>query len=425
MPPTRTTAARTLLRARVVVPVSGPPIDNGAVLVAGSRIQAVGPWRELVRSAARNVVDLGESILLPGLINAHCHLDYTHMAGLFDPPRRFTDWIKLITSTKSSWSDDEFAASWRAGADMLLQNGTTTVGDIEALPKLLPEAWNATPLRVFSFLEMTGIRSRRQPATVLQEAVDHVTALRHPRCKAWLSPHAPYSTQPELLRLATRAARRHRWRVTTHVAESDQEFEMFRHAQGDMHDWLKRNERDNSDCGLGSPVQHMERFGALTPSLLAIHVNYLAPGDAELLGKRGVHVIHCPRSHAYFRHQAFPFEALAAAGVGISLATDSLASVIQPRRQSVTLNLFDELREFARRFPQVAPETIVQMATLNAARALGQAGKLGELSPGTRADLVALPFERNHQALFESILQHPGRVAASMIDGRWAIAPAN
>jgi aminodeoxyfutalosine deaminase len=424
MPPPRTTTARTLLRARVVVPVSSPPIDNGAVLISGKRIQAVGPWRELARSAPRNVVDLGESILLPGLINAHCHLDYTHMAGQFDPPRRFTDWIKLITSTKSSWSDDEFAASWRAGADMLLQSGTTTVGDIEALPKLLPDAWNATPLRVFSFLEMTGIRSRRQPATVLQEAVDHVTKLRHPRCKAWLSPHAPYSTQPELLRLATRTARRRRWRVTTHVAESDQEFEMFRHAQGDMHDWLKRNERDNSDCGLGSPVQHMDRFGALTPSLLAIHANYLAPGDAELLGKRGVHVVHCPRSHAYFRHQAFPFEALAAAGVGISLATDSLASVIQPRRQPVSLNLFDELREFARRFPQVTPETIVHMVTLNPARALGESGKLGELRPGARADLIALPFERNHQALFESIIHHPGRVAASMIDGRWAIAPA-
>ena len=413
-----------LLRARVVVPVSQPPMDNGAVLIAGGRIRAVGPWRELSKLPTRQVVDLGDAALLPGLINAHCHLDYTDMAGRFVPPRRFTDWIKLITAEKGQWSDDDFKRSWQHGAEMLLRTGITTVGDIEAVPALLPEVWQATPLRVFSFLEMTGIRSRREPKTVLQAALDRIATLKHPRCKAWLSPHAPYSTLPELLKLATRAARAHRWRITTHVAESDQEFEMFQHAQGEMHNWLKRNERSNADCGLGSPVQHMERHGALNASLLAIHANYLAPGDAELLAQRGVHVIHCPRSHAYFRHRAFPFEALSAAGVNLSLATDSLASVIRPRRQTVELNLFEEMREFARRFPMVAPETILRMVTANPARALGCAGKLGELHAGARADLIAVPFNRRKEEAVESFIHETRQVAASMIDGRWAISPS-
>jgi cytosine/adenosine deaminase-related metal-dependent hydrolase len=411
-----------LLRARVVVPVSQPPIENGAVAISGNRIQAVGTWLAVSRQFDGPIHDLGDQILLPGLINAHCHLDYTRMAGLFPQPRRFTDWIKLITSTKASWSDAEFAASWQRGAEMLLRNGTTTVGDIEALPALLPDAWNRTPLRVFSFLEMTGIRSRRQPATVLHEALTHIKRLKHKRCKAWLSPHAPYSTLPELLKLTAATARRRRWRVSTHVAESDQEFEMFMHGQGEMHDWLKRNDRNDSDCGLGSPVQHLARSGALSSALLAIHVNYLASGDADLLARHRVHVVHCPRSHAYFRHQAFPYEALEGAGCKLSIATDSLASVIQSGRQPLELNLFEEMREFARRFPAVPPESILRMATVNPAHALGQK-HLGELLPGARADLIALP--RHDKDPLESILHHQGPVNASMINGRWAIAPTS
>ena len=410
-----------LLRARVIVPVSQPPIDNGAVLVSGRHIRAVGPWRRLSKLPHQRVIDLGEQAILPGLINAHCHLDYTDMSGQFDPPRRFTDWIKLITTAKASWSDEEFAASWRRGAQMLLGTGTTTVGDIEALPTLLPDAWNSTPLRVFSFLEMTGIRSRRQPQAVLDETLAHIARLKHRRCKAWLSPHAPYSTLPELLRLTLATARRRRWRVATHVAESDQEFEMFMHAQGEMHDWLLRNERNNADCGLGSPVQHLERHGALTASLLAIHANCLAPGDADLLARRGAHIVHCPRSHAYFRHQAFPFEALTVAGANISLATDSLASVSKTASRPLELNMFEEMLEFARRFPSVPPERILRMVTVNPARALGVAGKLGELRVGACADLIAIPAARHH--VFSSILHHTGNVFASMIDGRWAISP--
>ena len=104
----------------------------------------------------------GEVVLLPGLVNAHCHLDYTDMAGELPPPRTFTDWIPLITAAKTAWGYSDYARSWLRGAHMLLRNGTTTVADIEAMPDLLPELWDATPLRVFSFLEMTGIRARRE-----------------------------------------------------------------------------------------------------------------------------------------------------------------------------------------------------------------------------------------------------------------------
>src|SRR5215471_9481687 len=134
-----------LLRARVVLPVSRPPIENGAVLISGNRVTSVGRWKDLSRSGAE-IIDLGEQVLMPGLVNAHCHLDYTNMAGLFPPPKYFSDWIKTITAAKADWSYSDFAQSWLSGARMLVKTGTTMVADIENVPLLLPEVWHATPL---------------------------------------------------------------------------------------------------------------------------------------------------------------------------------------------------------------------------------------------------------------------------------------
>jgi len=376
------------------------------------------------RNGRRQTLDLGERVLMPGLVNAHCHLDYTDMAGQFLPPKVFSDWLKLITVAKAEWSYSEYAASWLKGARMLLRTGTTSVADIEAVPDLLPEVQGATPLRVFSFLEMIGMRGQRQPHDVIQEAVTRIEALKGCRGDAGLSPHSPYSTVPELLRLSAEVTRRRKWRLTTHVAESAVEFEMFTHGRGQMFDWLQRSGRDMSDCGLGSPVRHLERCGALSERLLAAHVNYLAKGDAALLGERQVHVVHCPRCHRYFNHDPFPLRRLVRAGVNICLGTDSLASVHKPRRQSVELNLFEEMRALAKNEPSLSARKIVRMATLNGARALGLGGQIGELAKGCFADLIALPFAGKVADTYDGVLGHTGDVAASMIDGQWAIEPA-
>lgn len=417
-------AARFLLRARVVLPVSCPPIADGAVLVSGARIAAVGRWRDLQRNGPARRIDLGNRVLVPGLVNSHCHLDYTDMAGMFPPPKQFIDWLKLITTTKSGWNDSDFAQSWLNGAGMLLRNGTTTVADIEAVPSLLPRAWEATPLRVLSLMEMIGLTLRRQPHAILQEAVDRIESLGASRFRAGLSPHAPYSTVPELLRLSAQVARRRGWRLCVHVAESRTEFEMFAHGRGDMFHWLARSTRDMSDCGLGSPVRHLERCGALAENLLAVHVNYLGTQDAALLGRRKVHVVHCPRSHAYFRHDPFPLRSLSRAHVNVSLGTDSLASVLKGRRQTVELSMFEEMRVFRAQQPKVAPRTVLQMATVNGARALGMAGRIGELSEKAFADAIAIPFGGGVADVWDAVLEHRGEVAASMIGGKWAIAPA-
>ncbi len=412
-----------ILRARTILPVTAPPIEDGAVLIDGHKITSVAAWKDVRPHLREKARDLGEVILLPGLVNAHCHLDYTDMAGELPPPKNFLDWIGSITAHKTGWSYSDYARSWLRGAHQLLKTGTTTVADIEVMPDLLPEVWDATPLRVFSFLEMTGIKSRRDPKDILREAVAQIDALRHPRHRAGLSPHAPYSTLPELLRLTARTAHKRQWPVSIHVAESVQEFEMFQHGTGKLHAWLQRNERDNSDCGLGSPVAHLARNQLLGENVLAIHVNCLARGDATLLAKNQTTVVHCPRSHDYFKHPTFERARLANAGVNLALGTDSLATTRKVGRQKPELDMFAEMRALADADKFVSPAEILRMATVNGARALGLAGKIGELTKNSFADLIALPFAGKISHATETAVAHSGNVSASLIEGRWAIPP--
>lgn len=412
-----------MLRSRIVVPVSQPPVEEGAVLISGRRIAWVGPWKHLRNKGNCKTIDLGDSVLLPGLVNAHCHLDYTDMAGRIPPQKSFVDWIKLITTAKSEWNYSEFAESWLRGAGMLVRTGTTTVADFETVPELLPEVWTATPLRVISFLELTGVKIRRKPRVMVQEAIGRIASLPRGRDRAALAPHAPYSTVPELLRRTAAASRRRKWLLSVHVAESRQEFDMFMHGRGEMFEWLRRNERNMADCGVGSPIQHLERSRALGKNLMAVHVNYLGQTDASLLGRHKVSVVHCPRSHSYFRHDPFPFGALTKVRVNICLGTDSLATVYKKPRESVELSLFEEMRAFARVHPRISHRKILEMATLNGARALGLARRAGEIAKGAFADLIAIPFAGKTADVHDSVVHHRGNVTASMIDGDWAVAP--
>ncbi len=411
-----------ILRARLVLPMTGPVIEDGALVTSDERIVTVARWADVQPHVSQKADDLGDVVLLPGLIDAHCHLDYTNMAGRISPPRSFADWIKTIVALKAEWSYTEFAESWLRGAEMLLRSGTTTVADVEAVPELLPEMWQSTPLRVISFRELINLKPRPTPEELVRQAASQWAVLPDSGRRLGLSPHAPYTTSAELLGVAAHEARRRKWLLTTHVAESEQEFEMFMYRHGPLYDWLK-SQRDMSDCGQGSPVHHLERADYLGDNLLAVHVNYLWRHDAATLAKYGVSVAHCPRSHEYFRHLLFPRRELAEAGVNVCLGTDSLASVSKVHGEAPKLSMFAEMKTLARIEPELAPHTILEMATTNAARALKREGELGILREGARADVIAVPFSGRSESVHEALVHFEGPVQGSMIDGRWAIAP--
>lgn len=411
-----------LIRARLVLPLTRPAIDDGAVLVRSGRLEFVGRWADAPRPTEARRVDLGEVILLPGLINAHAHLDYTQMAGLIRAGQQFTDWLKGLVELKASWTLEQFAASWQAGAQMLLRNGVTTVVNMEAVPELIPDQWRHTPLRLVSMRELIGFKDPAAAAALVETAVAQWAGLPDGHRQVGLAPHAPYSTCGELVRAAAAAARARGWRLSTHVAESEPEYLMFTAATGPMFQWLK-SQRDVSDCGSGTPVQWLARQGYLGPDLLAVHCNYLGPDDPALLARSGASVVHCPRSHAYFGHAPFPWRALAQVGVNLCLGTDSLASVVAPPGMPIELDLFAEMQALAAAEPELPPERILEMATVNPARALGTAGQLGELTEGAWADWIALPFTGGARQAVEAVIHHTGPVAASQIAGQWVWGP--
>lgn len=404
------------LRARVVWPVSCAPISDGAVCIEGNSITAVERWSDVSISGSA-VTDLGEVILMPGLVNAHCHFDYTDFAGRISPAASFAQWIRHIVALKADFDDAAHWQSWLRGAAQCLARGMTTVANIETRRECLPGLWQQTPLRLRPFIEMILLRADSDADAALSEILRWTNQNPLPRGdRLGISPHAPYTAKPDLLRrCAARLA--DGLPMTMHLVESAEEDDMFRNARGPLYEMLADAGREMSDCGLGSAVLHADRCGILNRGLIAVHCNYVDAADIDLLAKRGVHVAHCPRSHSYFGHRPFPLDAMAKAGVNVCLGTDSLATVRGGAR--VELDMFAEMRQFQRAHPETAPTAIVHMATLNAARALSLQGCVGELAPQSWADLIALPFAGPLASVPDAVLCHAGPVRAVMLNGQW------
>jgi cytosine/adenosine deaminase-related metal-dependent hydrolase len=308
---------------------------------------------------------------------------------------------------------------------MLLSSGTTTIADTESVPELPPESWKSTPLRLISFFEITGVKSQRRADDLVREALDWIDRWpRDDRKEAGLSPHALYSTVPELMRKSAMVARDAGLLLSVHLAESEAEYAMFADAKGPFHDWLK-GQRTMDDCGLGSPVRVASQYGILTERALVIHANYLAPGDIETLALSRASVVHCPRSHEYFGHVAFRYDELVKAGVNVCLATDSLASTKKVNGRAPELNLWHELQCFARTHAGVSPREILRAATINPAKALGKSGQIGALDSGAFADMAAMSYTGrvDEPRMIEEILYN-FRVREVFISGELVQTPS-
>lgn len=409
-----------IYRSRSVVTMDGPPIADGAVVVQAERIAAVGAWPEVrQRFTSEPVTDLGERTILPGLINAHCHLDYSTLRHAILPQANFAGWIGRINAVKRTLHADDYLAAIARGLSESRRWGTTALFNVESFPELM---WKMAPplLRTWWFYEMIDVR---QPAPT-EELVAGVLLFFQEDRPGWLgghglSPHAPYTASPELYRLARDCARRHGMPWTTHLGESRDERAMFLHAQGPLHDFLAGLGRPMGDCGAGhSALAQLTAGGALGPECIAVHLNNLEEEDFALLAPgqplAGLHIVHCPLSHRYFQHDRFPLERLHALGANLCIGTDSPAS-------DGSFSVLAELRALREAVPALAPRELLAMATLNPARAIGLAGRLGCVCPGALADLIALPIQAAAGGnIYAEILEHRDPVAWMLVHGRVA-----
>ncbi|HVE15929.1 MAG TPA: amidohydrolase family protein, partial [Chthoniobacterales bacterium] len=348
----------TIHRARIVLPLSVPPIENGAVVMDGATFAEVGGYDDLLaRHPSAEVIDHGETVLLPGLINAHCHLDFTAMRGAILTNGSFSAWVRRINELKRTMTDDDYIASITAGMSELRKWGTTTVLNIESLPELMVRL-PPPQIRTWWFYELLDIRSRIHTEDVVAGALAFFEERPSWHGGFGLSPHAPYTTSVGLYQLVRFCAEKYGMPFTTHLAESDEEMQMFAEGSGPLFDFLQSIGRDMSDCGRNTPIRHLLEAEALPKGAILAHMNHLGPGDEELLAPHAASfsIVHCPNCHAYFNRAPFPYETLHRLGFRISLGTDSCAS-------NRGLNLFDEMQTFRRNFPTVAPAEVLDMVT--------------------------------------------------------------
>ena len=399
----------TTYRAKKVVTMDGPPIDDGAVVIAGDRITEVGPFREIVRR--ENLVDLGEVALLPGLINAHCHLDFTCLRGKIEPQRSFADWIREINRFRSEMNSEDFLQSIALGFAEAQRWGTTAVANIESLPALL-DRMQPPPLRTWWFAELIDVRATVSPEEMVAQSLAYFRGKKNWRGGFGLSPHAPHTASSKLTRHATEAARRHRLLLSIHLAESQEEMEMFRDGRGPLFDLLQSLGRPMNDCSeRKTPLGIMLERGGLDENWIAVHLNELSDEDfVRLASGPRFHIAHCPRSGRYFRHREFALRRLRELGFNVCLGTDSLAS-------NFSLSLFAEMQSLREAHPWLAPEQILEMATVNGAAALGQKETLGRLRAGFQADLIAVPIGNSPRELVDEIIAWSGPVPWMLVGG--------
>lgn len=376
-----------ILAAHLLLTMISPPLEDGAISVEDGIILEVGKRKELLRRYPfSSLKDLGKAAILPGLVNAHTHLELT---ALHPPKGPFLDWLLNLIEAKQGLDEAFYRRSAQQGIEELLRAGTTTVGEITSAGASF-QALKARGLRGIVYYEALGPDPER--AEVIAEGVEEkVKALRNEAgslLKVGLSPHAPYSLSEKLLDLLSELAQRLQLPLAIHLAETMEEATYIRNGTGPILERLlqgKGGRGDSSHRSRGlTPVELLARHGLLTPSTLAVHAVHVGEGDRELLASHGVSIAHCPRSNYFLQVGTAPLLAYLAKGMRVGLGTDSLAS-------NESLSLWDEMRfAFALHGGKVSAERLLRMATLGGAEALGLAKEIGSLEPGKRADLVAV-----------------------------------
>jgi cytosine/adenosine deaminase-related metal-dependent hydrolase len=387
------------LTARWVFPVAGPPLERGCVTVVGDRILAVGPPAD-----GRPDVDLGNVAVLPGLVNAHTHLDLSGMRGLAPPTPDFIGWLRQVIAHRRARSAEQVKADIRAGLAESLRCGTTLLGDISGDGG----SWDvlaAAPSRAVVFRELLGLPAERA-ARAWADANDWLAAhATTPTCRSGLSPHAPYSVRRSLIAGAGLAG----VPAAIHVAESAAEQELLVLRGGPFVPFLRELgvwAPDGLAPDLGTVVRV---FNGLVPALF-IHANYL-PSDTAI--PRNGTIVYCPRTHAAFGHPPHPFRDFLARGVRVALGTDSLAS-------NPDLSVLAEARFLHERYPDVPGDVVFRLMTLAGAEALGWQDDTGSLEPGKSADLVAVPLPpEDRPDPHRLVLESDFPVSRTLWRGRW------
>jgi cytosine/adenosine deaminase-related metal-dependent hydrolase len=382
-----------LITAPWILPITQPPIADGGVVVDDTNaILAIGRRADLLRLHPEATEERADGFLLPALVNAHCHLELSALAGAVPGGGGLIAWAtKLVTLVRSIDPARATAAATAAAAAMVAA-GTGAVGDVGNSLTAVP-AIGAAGLRGIFFHELVGSRDSREGGALADAARELERFLADPAGgdrTTWphglayvTAPHAPYSVGRELFRKIFHVAARAGVPTSIHVAEDREEISLLRDGSGAWPAVLQRMGIDPATRVPGQPpvayLASLGAFDAAQPPLL-VHMVHADADDRRRARDAGATAVLCARSNLHITGELPDVGALHADGVSLAIGTDSLAS-------APDLSSWGELATLAERFPQIAPATWLEAATRGGADAM-ELGPLGSLTPGKRPGII-------------------------------------
>lgn len=362
-------------RAAWVLPISRPPIQGGVVTIENNRIVSVDA------EADGPAEDLGRVAVLPGLVNAHTHLELSWMRGRISPASSMPEWAGSLMALRRTMGCDPSEPIVDAITEART-TGTCLVGDItNTLASYGPLAESEMYAAVFR--ELLGFGAQ-DPDRLVDAAIAEIAALLpHERLRPTVVPHAPFSVSPALFQSIARRVNQHP--ISVHLGESAEEIRFLRDGSGAWRSIL-------DSVGAWNPswtapacdaVEYLDRLGLLGPNLIAVHGVQFTDDELSRLAAARATVVTCPRSNRWTGAGTPPVDRFYASGVRVAIGTDSLASVED-------LNMFSELAEVRRLAPHVSARALLVSATQHGAQALGFGSELGTLEPGKHARMITV-----------------------------------
>jgi cytosine/adenosine deaminase-related metal-dependent hydrolase len=370
----------TVYRSSWILPISRRPIRDGWVAIANGRIEACGSGES---PPAGRTADLGRAAIMPGLVNAHAHLELSWLRGRIPSAEGgMIGWVqRMLAARRAAAADDPIAIA--AGVAEARAAGTALVGDVTNTLATAP-ALSASGMSAVLFYELIGFNAA-DPERIASDAMHRAANVERGSVRATLAPHAPYSVSPALFRAIAREVDARGRVMSVHVGESPEEMAFLRDGRGGWRDILETvGTWDPAWCAPAcGPIEYLDRLGALNDRTLLVHAVQLDGSELSRASGRGATIVTCPRSNAWIGVGDPPIDRFYANGVRVAVGTDSLASVAD-------LNLFTELAAMRRLAPAVPASRLLDSATRAGAEALGFGGELGILAPGARAEMIAV-----------------------------------
>ena len=372
--------------ARWIVPVTAPPIENGTIACDEGIIQYVGSRQG---APTGTPYELGDTVLLPGLVNVHTHLELTAMRGFLEE-LTFPAWIDTLRRARGEvLTDEHLLDSARLGIIEGLHRGITTYADTSASGVSL-RAMRELRVRGVMYQEVFGPDPNVCEASLadLQRRVEQLRSEESDLLTLGVSPHAPYTVSDELYRATAAYAKEQQLPIAMHIAESAEEDALVTAGGGQFGDRLRRRNIPVARRAR-SPIALLEQVGCLHQRALLIHAVRADADDIRTIVRSGASIAHCPASNAKFGHGIAPLTDFLAAGIAVGLGSDSVAS-------NNRMDILDEARLAALLQnvrtgdpTAISPQTALELATIRGAQALNLSDRIGSLEPGKSADLSA------------------------------------